>query len=233
MTSGCRRGCRRPIASPRFITARTSSAALPTAQRCDQASAELEAFAARMAAERAVASASLGGRVVPVTEQTVRAIRPTLLLIAGSVGCCCSSPAPTRRRCCSPARRTGATSSPSALHSARLARACSRWRLPSRSSSRGSAASPGCSSAVGRSAQCCRCSTGALPAAIPIDIDTRVAVFTAALSGVLGLLFGIIVAVHRPDGRLVDQLKASGRTISGIGGTRAQCARDRARSRSP
>src|SRR3954466_7099084 len=50
----------------------------------DQASAELEAFAARMAAERPTHK-QLGGRVVPVTEQTVRAIRPALLLIGGCV----------------------------------------------------------------------------------------------------------------------------------------------------
>src|SRR6185295_4797519 len=59
---------------------------------------------------------------------------------------------------------------------------------------------------------------GSLPAAIPIDIDSRVAVFTAALSAILGLGFGVVVAVHRPDGRLVDVLKSSGRTISGSAG---------------
>ena len=57
-----------------------------------------------------------------------------------------------------------------------------------------------------------------LPAAIPIDIDARVAVFTAAVSAVLGLLFGIVVASHRPEGGLVDLLKASGRTIAGSAG---------------
>jgi putative ABC transport system permease protein len=35
---------------------------------------------------------------------------------------------------------------------------------------------------------------------------------------VLGVLFGVVVALHKPDGRLVDELKASGRTISGSTG---------------
>ena len=55
---------------------------------------------------------------------------------------------------------------------------------------------------------------GSLPAAIPIDIDARAAVFTAAISAVLGLSFGVVVALHRPGGGLVDALKASGRSIS-------------------
>jgi putative ABC transport system permease protein len=43
-------------------------------------------------------------------------------------------------------------------------------------------------------------------------------VFTAVVSAVLGLLFGIVVARHRPDGHLVDLLKSSGRTIAGSAG---------------
>ena len=46
---------------------------------------------------------------------------------------------------------------------------------------------------------------GSLPPAIPIDIDARVALFTAAISAILGVLFGVVVALHQPDGRLVDR----------------------------
>src|SRR6185295_11830203 len=59
---------------------------------------------------------------------------------------------------------------------------------------------------------------GSLPAAIPIDMDGRVALFTAALTVILGLGFGVVVAIHRPDGGLVDTLKSSGRAISGSRG---------------
>ena len=51
----------------------------------EQASAELETFAARMASERR-SHGTMGARLVVVGEQTVHLIRPTLLLIAGSVG---------------------------------------------------------------------------------------------------------------------------------------------------
>ena len=51
----------------------------------EQASAEIEAFAARIAIERR-SHQTIGARLVPIGEQTVRAIRPSLLLIAGSVG---------------------------------------------------------------------------------------------------------------------------------------------------
>jgi predicted permease len=51
----------------------------------EQASAELETLATQLAAERP-SHRGLGARLTPVTEQTVRSIRPALLLIAGSVG---------------------------------------------------------------------------------------------------------------------------------------------------
>ena len=51
----------------------------------EQATAELEAAAARAAAERPSSHKNLGVRLVPVAEQTVRAIRPTLFVAAGGV----------------------------------------------------------------------------------------------------------------------------------------------------
>ena len=51
----------------------------------ERASAELAAFAARMAAEHPDSHRAIGARLVPVGEQTVRAIRPTLLVIGGGV----------------------------------------------------------------------------------------------------------------------------------------------------
>ncbi|HEV2986052.1 MAG TPA: ABC transporter permease, partial [Vicinamibacterales bacterium] len=51
-----------------------------------QASAEIEAFAARLALEQPSTHGRLGVRLVPIAEQTVHLIKPTLLIIAGSVG---------------------------------------------------------------------------------------------------------------------------------------------------
>ena len=53
---------------------------------------------------------------------------------------------------------------------------------------------------------------------VGLPLPGETALFTAAISVVLGLVFGIVVAVHRPDGGLVEVLKSSGRTLSGSGG---------------
>ena len=183
----------------------------------DQASAELDAFAARMAAERP-SHRQLGGRIVPVAEQTVRLIKPTLLLIAGSVALLLLV----------------ASANASTLL---LARASNRRHELAVRTALGATKARLVSLAVAESLVLACLGglaglvlggwalravlplfAGALPAAIPIDIDARVAVFTAAISAALGLLFGVIVALHRPEGRLVDLLKASGRTMSGTAG---------------
>jgi predicted permease len=183
----------------------------------EQASAELESLAARLAAERP-SHRQLGARLVPVTEQTVRLIRPTLLLIAGSVGLLLLV----------------ASANVSTLL---LARASNRRHELAVRTALGATRGRLLSLAVAESLVFAYLGgvaglflggwalravlplfAGSLPAAIPIAIDSRVAVFTAAISGVLGVLFGIVVAVHRPDGRLVDLLKSSSRTIAGSAG---------------
>ena len=183
----------------------------------DQASAELDALAARMAAERP-SHRQLGGRIVPVAEQTVRLIKPTLLLIAGSVALLllvASANASTLLLARASNRRHELA--------VRTALGATRGRLVSLA-----VAESMVLAGFGGLAGLCLGGwalravlpqfAGALPTSIPIDIDGRVAVFTAAISAILGLLFGIIVAVHRPDGRLVDLLKSSSRTISGSAG---------------
>jgi putative ABC transport system permease protein len=183
----------------------------------EQASAELEAFAARLAAERP-SHRTVGARLVPAAEQTVRVIKPTLLLIAGSVGLLLLV----------------ASANASTLL---LARASNRQHELAVRTALGATRGRLLSLAVAESLVFAGLGglaglflggwtlravlplfAGSLPAAISIDIDTRVAAFTAVLSGGLGLIFGVVVAVHRPDGRLVDVLKSSGRTISGSAG---------------
>ena len=64
---------------------------------------------------------------------------------------------------------------------------------------------------------------GALPSSLSIDVDARTALFTAAISALLGLVFGGVVVAQRP-GPLVDMLKASARTTGGAAATRMRSA---------
>jgi len=183
----------------------------------EQASAELDAFAARMAAERP-SHRIMGARLVPVAEQTVHGIRPTLLLIAGSVALLLLV----------------ASANASTLL---LARAANRQHELAIRTALGATRGRLLSLAVSESLVFACLGglaglvlggwtlravlplfAGSLPAAIPIDMDGRVALFTAALTAILGLGFGVVVAIHRPDGGLVDTLKSSGRAISGSRG---------------
>jgi putative ABC transport system permease protein len=197
----------------------------------EQASAELESFAARMAAERP-SHRSMGAKLVPAAEQTVRVIRPALLLIAGSVGLLllvASANASTLLLARASNRRHELA--------VRTALGATRGRLVSLAVAESLVfACLGGLAGLFLGGWTLRAVlplfAGSLPAAIPIDIDARVAAFTAVLSGTLGLIFGVIVAVHRPDGRLVDVLKSSGRTIPGSAG-RARGALSSPRSRWP
>jgi putative ABC transport system permease protein len=182
-----------------------------------QASGELEALAARMAAER-LSHRALGGRVVPIAEQTVRLIRPTLLLIAGCVALLllvASANAATLLLSRASSRRHELA--------VRTALGATRGRLMSLAFAESLVfASLGGLAGLFLGGWALRAVmplfAGSLPAAIPVDIDARASLFTAAVSVILALLFGAIVAGHRPGGRLVDALKASGRTMTGSAG---------------
>jgi putative ABC transport system permease protein len=182
----------------------------------EQASAELETFAARMARERR-SHGTMGARLVAVGEQTVHLIRPTLLLIAGSVGLLllvASANASTLLLARASNRRHELA--------VRTALGATRGRLLSLAVAE-SLVFAGIGGLTGlllggwALRVVLPLFASSLPAAIPIDIDARVAVFTASISAILGLLFGVVVALH-PDGGLADVLKSSGRTISGSSG---------------
>ena len=153
-----------------------------------------------------------------VAEQTVRLIRPALLLIAGSVGLLllvASANASTLLLARASNRRHELA--------VRTALGATRGRLLSLAVAESLVfASLGGLAGLLLGDWALRAVlplfASSLPAATPIDIDARVAVFTAAVSGVLGLLFGIVVSSHRSEGGLVDLLKASGRTIAGSAG---------------
>ncbi|MCU1383844.1 MAG: hypothetical protein JWL71_2541 [Acidobacteria bacterium] len=183
----------------------------------EQASAEIGTIAARLAAERA-SHRQLGARLVPLSEQTTRSIRPTLLLIAGSVGLLlvvASANAATLLLARASNRRHELA--------VRTALGATRGRLLSLAAAESLVfAALGGFAGLFLGGWAVRAVLplfdGSLPASLSIDIGARVAVFTAALSAILGVLFGVIVALHGPDGRIVDVLKSSGRTIAGTPG---------------
>ena len=169
--------------------------------------ARSKAFAARMAAERAVAQHDsargcvAGRRADRASDQTDAAADRRQRR-----RCCCSSPAPTRRRCCWRARRTAATSWRCAPRWARRADGCSRWRSPSRWSSPSPRRPRRTVSrrlgAARRAAAVCRLAAGGDP---DRHRRARRACSPPRSRPSLGLLFGVVVALHRPDGRLVDR----------------------------
>ena len=134
---------------------------------------------------------------MPVAEQTVRLIRPALLLIAGSVGLlllvACANASTLLLARASNRRHEIAV---------RTALGATRGRLLSLAVAESLVfASLGGLAGLLLGDWALRAVlplfASSLPAAIPIDIDARVAVFTAAVSGVLGLLFGIVVVVSQ------------------------------------
>ena len=180
------------------------------------ARAEMAATAARLAAERPDSHRGVGAQVVPFDEQTVRAIKPTLLVVAAGVALLLLvaaanattlllARAANRHHEIAVRAALGATdgrllslavseSLVFAVLGGAAGLALGRWTLQ------------GLLPLVGAS----------LPRTASIALDLRAALFTCALSAVLGMVFGAVVAAHRP-GRLADALKASARTTTPSG----------------
>ena len=178
-----------------------------------QASAELEAFAARMAAERPTTHSNLGARLVPVAEQTVRQIRPALVVAAASVTLLLLV----------------ATANASTLL---IARASNRGRELAVRAALGATRGRLLSLSI---AECVvfACIGGlaglvlgswtlsvliplfstSLPRSLAIEVDARAALFTAGLAVALGIVFGAIAA-YRPGDRLADALGGSARSTA-------------------
>jgi putative ABC transport system permease protein len=180
-----------------------------------QAQAELEALAARLAIDRPDSHKNVGVRVVPISEQTVRAIRPTLLIVAGGVGLLLlvASANASTLLLARAANREHETAIRTAL-------GATRPRLLSLAVMESLVlASLGGLVGLVLGSWALRALVPilgvGLPRALPVDIDARVALFTAGVAVLLGLLFGVVVAAQRPGAALVDALKASGRTTVG------------------
>src|SRR5262249_22825731 len=160
----------------------------------EAASAELTATAARLAQERPDSHRAFGARLVPFGEQTVRAIKPTLLVVGGGVAllllvACANAatPLPARaanRRHQIPVRSAlGATSgrllavavaesSVFALLGGAAGLVLGNWTLRALLPLFGAS----------------------LPPSLAVAVDARAALFTAGLTAVLGVVFGAVVA---------------------------------------
>src|SRR5262245_11655098 len=180
------------------------------------ARAEMTAVAARLSTERPDSHRAIGAHVVPFDDQTVRAIKPTLLVVAGGVALLLL---------------VAAANATTLL----LARAANRQHEIAVRSALGATGGRLLSLAVSESfvfavlgglaglalgqwtLQGLLPLVGAsLPRTASVGLDARAALFTCGLSTVLGIVFGAVVAAHRPH-RLADALKSSARTTTPAG----------------
>jgi putative ABC transport system permease protein len=178
----------------------------------ERASAELAAFTARMTADHPDTHRGLGARLVPVSEQTVHAIRPALLVIAGGVALlllvACANAATLLIARAAGRRHEIAI---------RAALGASRLRLLSHAVAECLLYSTlgGVSGLVlGRWAlrALLPLFAATLPPSAAVDIDARAAMFSLVMTLVLGVVFGCVVALQGPRA-LADALNTSARTI--------------------
>ncbi len=186
-----------------------------------QASAEFEAYAGQLSAERP-SHRDTGARLVPVAEQTVRAIRPALVVAAAGVGLLLLVAAANTSTLL-----VARASSRRQELAIRAALGATGWRLLSLSLAEslvyaigggiaglvlGSWTLRGLIPLFGAS----------LPRAYSVGIDGRAAAFTAAVSIAIGCTFGI-VAAYRPQTRLADSI-GGGTRVAATRATRGRSA---------
>jgi putative ABC transport system permease protein len=191
----------------------TVVARLASGFRLERAAREVDAFAKRLAADEPDSHHGIGARVVTFDEQTVRNVRPSLMVAAGGVAllllvtCANASTLLLARE----ANRRHETA-------VRAALGATRPRLLSLAVIE-SLALAGLGGLAGLAFGnwalrfLVPLFSASLPATATVDIDGRVASFTAALSVILGLTFGLARVFTRFDGTL-DALKGSSRTAT-------------------
>jgi len=175
-----------------------------------QASAELEALAQRMAAERPSHN-RIGARLVSVEERSTRVVRPALVVAAVSVALLllvAAANASTLLLARAANRRQE--------FAVRAALGATRARLLSLSIAESVLfASIGGLAGLVLGSWTLRglvpLFSASLPPTLDVDVDARAALFTAALAIVIGVVFGAIAA-YRPDDAVAESLGGAGRS---------------------
>jgi len=186
-----------------------------------RASAELEALASGVAAAHPSTHRAIGVRVVDAADQTSHAIRPTLAVVGGGVAlllivACANASTLLLARSANRRHELAVRTALGATRSRLLSLAVTECVLLA---SLGGVAGI----VLGRWALrgLVLFFAGTLPAPAAVDLDLRATLFTAVMSGLLGLGLGVIVAAHRPEDRLPQWLQSATRTAAGArGGTR-------------
>jgi putative ABC transport system permease protein len=187
-----------------------------------QASAELDTIAARTTADHPDTHRGLGVRLTPLAEQAVVALRPTLVVIAGGVGllllvACANASTLLIARAASRHQEFAVRTALGATRSRLLSLAVTECLV---------LAFLGGLVGLVLGGWALRAVlplfAGALPQSAAIEVDARVAAFTAVLAGTMGVLFGMVVAAHRPGDQLGESLKISGRTATARRATHAR-----------
>jgi putative ABC transport system permease protein len=187
-----------------------------------QASAELDAFAGRMAVERP-SHTNIGARLVPVSERTVRPVRPALLVAAASVALLLlvSTGNASTLLIARAANRRGDLAVRAALGAtqARLLSLSLAESLVFTSLGGAAALLLGSWTLRGLIALF----APSLPRAVVVHIDVRAALLTAGLAVAIGALFGAVAAYRPTAGRLADTLRGT-RSTAGASAARLRNA---------
>ena len=206
-----------PISHNYTVLARLADGVTPA-----QASAEMATLAATLTAEHPDTHTGLGARVVPIGEDTVRAIRPALLLLVGGVAlllliACANVATLLVARAVNRRQEIAVRSALGATRGRLLSLAVVESVLLSFA---------GAIAGLGLSGWALR---GALPlfaASLPrveaIGIDPRIAVAVIATGILTGFVFGVVVSLLGPDAHVAAALRSGPRTAGAPRETRAR-----------
>ncbi len=184
------------------------------------ASAELQSLAARLAAARPDTHKIAGARLVGLEEQTVRGIRPALLVVAGGVAllllaACANAAALIVARAAGRSRDSAVREALGATASDLLEVAVSESFVYF-----GLGAVAGLVLSAGALRTLVPLFADSLPPGTPVEIGARVVLFTAAIAGALAMVCGVISA-RRPHAP-AEALKAATRTVGSAAGRRTR-----------
>jgi putative ABC transport system permease protein len=183
------------------------------------ARAEIETFATRMAADEPASHHGLGARIVPFDEQTVRAVKPALLVVAGGVAllllvACANASTLLIVRAASRRHETAVRAALGATQARLVSLAvCESLVLAVLGGVAGLTLGNWALNLL------LPLFSNLLPPAAAIGVDHRVVLFATLLSGILGVAFGLATVTARrglafDSNEALSALKSSARTAT-------------------